>query len=93
MSYPYLYHLLLFKTYQEWFDADWKILIHNVQGLQNDCVYLKLSYTTSHPQHDNVLDYLSEVCILQVNDIRHELLDIRLALLCGEELSTLLQLQ
>ena len=93
MSYPYPYHLLPFETYQEWFDADWKSLIHCVCGLQNKCVYLKLFYTAPHPQCNNVLDYLSEVCILQVNDIRHELLDIRLALLCGEELSTLLWLQ
>ena len=90
MSYLYPYHLLLSKTYQEWFNADWKSLIHCVQGLQNECIYLELSYTMTHLQHDNMLDYLSEVCILQVNDIRHKLLDIRLALLCGEELSTLL---
>ena len=93
MSYPYPYHLLPFKMYQEWFNADWKSLIHNVRRLQNDCVYIKLSYAASHPQYDNMLDYLLEVCILQVNDIRHELLDIRLVLLCGEELSTLLRLQ
>ena len=30
MSYPYPYHLLPFKTYQEWFDADWKSLIQCV---------------------------------------------------------------
>ena len=90
MSYPYPYHLLPFETYQEWFDANWKSLIHNVRGLQNDCVYIELSYTASHPQYNNMLDYLLEICILQVNDIRHKLLDIRLVLLCGEELSTLL---
>ena len=92
MSYPYSYHLLPFETYQEWFNADWKSLIHCVCGLQNECIYLELSYAMSHPQHDNVLDYLSEVCILQVNDIRHKLLNIKLVLLCGEELSTLLRL-
>ena len=93
MSYPYTYRLLLFETYQEWFDADWKSLIHCIRGLQNECIYMELSYATRYQQYDNVLDYLSEDCIRQVNNIRHELLDIRLALLCGEELSTLLQLQ
>ena len=93
MSYPYPYHLLPFETYQEWFDDDWKSLIQCVHGLQNECVYLELSYATPHQQYDNVLDYLSEDCIQQVNNIRHELLDMRLALLCGNELSTLLHLQ
>lgn len=93
MSYPYLYHLLPFETYKEWFNADWKSLNNHVCSLQNKCVYLELSYNTSHPQHDHILDFLSEDCILQANDIRHELLNIRLALLCGKELSTLLQLQ
>ena len=90
MSYPYLYHLLLFKTYQEWFNANWKSLIQCVRGLQNKCVYLELSYATPYQQYDNVLDFLLEDCIQQANNIQHELLNIRLALLCGEELSTLL---
>ena len=93
MSFPYPYHLLPFETYQEWFDADWKSLIQCVRGLQNECVYLEAAYATSHPQHDYVLDWISDDCIRLANDIRHELLDIRLALLCGEELSTLLRLQ
>ena len=93
MSYPYPYHLLPFKTYQEWFDADWKSLIHCVHNLQNQCVYLESSYATPYQQYDNMLDFLSDDCIRQINDIRHELLDIRLALLCNEELSTLLRLQ
>ena len=58
-----------------------------------ECVYLELSYATPYQQYDNMLDYLSEDCIRQVNNIRHKLLDIRLALLCDEELSTLLRLQ
>ena len=45
MSYPYPYHLLPFETYQEWFDADWKSLIQCVRGLQNECIYLELTYT------------------------------------------------
>ena len=90
MSYLYPYHLLPFKTYQEWFDANWKSLIQCVHSLQNECVYLKLSYATPYQQYDNELDFLLEDCIQQANNIRHELLDIRLALLCGEELSTLL---
>ena len=93
MSYPYPYHLLPFTMYQEWFDADWKSLIHCVCDLQNQCVYLELIYATPYQQYDNVLDFLSDDCIWQVNDLQHELLDIRLALLCGKELSTLLQLQ
>ena len=93
MSYPYPYHLLPFETYKEWFDADWKSLIHNVRGLQNEWVYLELSFATSHPPHDHVLDFISEDCILQANNIRYEILNIRLTLLCGDDLSTLLQLQ
>ena len=79
--------------YQEWFDDDWKSLIQCVSSLQNECVYLELSYATPYQQYDNVLDFLLEDCIWQVNNIWHELLDIRLALLCGKELSTLLWLQ
>ena len=93
MSYPYPYHLLPFETYKEWFDADWKSLIHNVCGLQNECVYLELSFATSHPLQDHILDFISEDCILQANNIQHEILNIRLALLCGDNLSTLLRLQ
>ena len=93
MSYPYPYHLLPFKTYQEWLDTDWKSLIHCVRDLQNQCVYLESSYATPYQQYDNMLDFLSDDCIRQINDIWHELLDIRLALLCNKELSTLLQLQ
>ena len=93
MSYPYPYHLLPFEIYQEWFDADWKSLIHCVRGLQNKCIYMELTYTAPHQQYNNMLDWLSEDCIRQVNNIQHKLLDIRLALLCGEELSTLLRLQ
>ena len=54
---------------------------------------MELIYATPYQQYDNVLDYLSDNCIWQINNIQHELLDIRLALLCGEELSTLLRLQ
>ena len=93
MSYPYPYHLLPFETYQEWFGTDWKSLIQCVRGLQNECVYLELTYATPHQQFNNVLDWLSDDCIRQANDIRHELLDMRLALLCGEDPSTLLHLQ
>ena len=93
MSYPYPYYLLLFEIYQEWFDADWKSLIQCVWGLQNECVYMELSYATPYQQYDNVLDYLSKDFIQQANNIWHELLDIRLALLCGEDPSTLLRLQ
>ena len=93
MSYPYPYHLLPFKIYQEWFNANWKSLIQCVQGLQNECIYMEPTYTAPHQHYDNILDWLSDNCIQQANNIRHELLDIRLALLCGEELSTLLRLQ
>ena len=53
-----------------------------------------LRYALPTIQH-NVLDYLSEDCIRQVNNIRHKLLDMykAIALLCGNELSTLLWLQ
>ena len=54
---------------------------------------MELTYAAPHQQYDNVLDWLSKDCIRQVNNIWHELLDIRLVLLCGEELSTLLHLQ
>ena len=91
--YPYPYHLLPFKTYLEWFDVDWKSLIQCVRGLQNKCVYLESIYATPQQQVDNILDWLSDNCIRQANNIWHKILDIRLALLCGEELSTLLQLQ
>ena len=69
MSYPYLYHLLPFKTYKEWFDADWKSLINNVRGLQNECVWLELSYAMPHPPQDHILDFILEDCILQANNI------------------------
>ena len=90
MSYPDPYHLLPFKTYKEWFDADWKSLIHNVHGLQNECVWLELSFTMPYLPQDHALDFILEGCILQANDIRHKILNIRLALLCGNKLSTLL---
>ena len=93
MSYTYSYHLLPFETYEEWFNADWKSLIHNVCSLQNECVYLELSFAMPHPPQDHVLDFISEDCILQANNIQHKILDIRLALLSEDELSTLLQLQ
>ena len=93
MSYPYLYHLLPFKTYKEWFDADWKSLIHNVCGLQNECMWLELSFAMPYPPQDHALDFILEDFILQANDIQHKILNMRLALLCGDELSTLLWLQ
>ena len=91
MSHPYLYHLLPFETYKEWFNADWKSLIHNVCGLQNKCVWLELSFTMPYPPQDHILDFISEDCILQANNI--QILNIRLALLCDDKLSTLLRLQ
>ena len=93
MSYPYPYHLLPFEVYRKWFNTDWKSLIQGVRTLQNECVYFKSIYATPQQQFDNVLDWLSDDCIRQANDIQHEILDIRLALLCGEEISTLLRLQ
>ena len=92
MSYLYPYHLLPFEIYREWFDTDWKSLIQGVRVLQNECVYFESIYTTPQQQFDNVLDWLSDDCIQQANDIQHEILDIRLALLCSKEISTLLQL-
>ena len=56
-------------------------------------MWLELSYATPYLPQDDVLDFILEDCILQANDIRHKILDIRLALLCGDKLSTLLQLQ
>ena len=93
MSYPYPYQLLPFETYKEWFDKDWKSLIQGVRSLQNECIYLESTYAASHPQYDYELDWRLDDCIRLANDIRHELLDIRLALLCKNELSTLLRLQ
>ena len=92
MSYLYPYHLLAFETYKKWFDADMKSLIHNVHGLQNDLLWLELCYAMPYLDQEHALDYFSVDCILQANNIRHKILNIRLALLCGDELSTLLQL-
>ena len=92
MSYPYPYHLLLYETYKEWFDMDMKSLIHNVWGLQNDLLWLELCYATPYLDQEHALDYFLVDCILQANNIRHEILNIRLALLCEDELSTLLWL-
>ena len=92
MSYPYPYHLLPYKTYKEWFNADMKSLIHNVWGLQNNLLWLELYYATPYLDWEHTLDYFLVDCILQVNNIRHKILDIRLALLCRDKLSTLLQL-
>ena len=69
MSYPYPYHLLLFKTYQEWFDANWKSLIQCVRSLQNEFFYLELSYATPYQQYNNALDFLLEDSIRQVDNI------------------------
>ena len=63
MSYPYPYHLLPFEIYQEWFDTNWKSLIHCIRGLQNECIYMELTYVAPHQQYNNVLDWLSEDCI------------------------------
>ena len=72
MSYPYSYHLLPFETYKEWFDADMKSLIHNVHGLQNNLLWLKLCYATPYLDREHALDYFSIDCILQANNIRHK---------------------
>ena len=90
MSYPYPYHLLPFETYKEWFDADMKSLIHNVQGLQNECLWLELCIATPYLEREHALSYFLVDWILQANNIWHKILDIRLALLCNNDLSTLL---
>ena len=90
MSYPYPYHLLPFETYKEWFDADMKSLIHNVHGLQNECLWLELCFATPYLEQDHTLDYFLVNCILEANNIQHKILDIRPALLCNNNLSTLL---
>ena len=53
-------------------------------------MWLELSFAMPYPPQDHALDFILEDFILQANDIQHEILNMRLALLCGDELSTLL---
>ena len=39
---------------------------------------------------EHALNYFLVDCILQANNIQHEILDIRLALLCGDKLTTVM---
>ena len=81
--------LLPYELYRE-YNMDMKMLIHEVQGLQNDLLWLELCYAMPYLCCEHALDYFLVDCILQANNIWHEILDIRLALLCGDKLTTLL---
>jgi hypothetical protein len=74
------------------YEFDWEIrdLIVEIRGLRKDLLKLELGFLEGE-RFTHMVDYLATDCILQANEIQHELLDIRLALLFEEDLSRLIR--
>ena len=68
-------------------------LIVEIRGIQKDLLSMQLELFGSFPSSAPVplINYLVINCILQANEIQHDLLDLRLAVMLTKDLSSLVQ--
>ena len=74
------------------FDEEPCQLIMEIRGIQKDLLSMQLKLFGSYPSVAPVpsIDYLVMDCILQANEIQHNLLDLRLAIMMEQDLSSLI---
>ena len=67
-------------------------LIVEIRGIWKDLLFMQLELFGSYPSVAAVpsIDYLAMGCILQENEIQHDLLDLRLAIMMERDLSSLI---
>ena len=73
------------------FDKELRQLIVEIRGIQKDLLSIQLELFGSYPSVVAVpsINYLVMDCILQANEIQHDLLDLRLAIMMERDLSSL----
>ena len=74
------------------FDKELCELILQIRGIWKDLLSMQLELFGSFPSAapDPLIDYLEINCILQANEIQHDLLDLRLAIMLEKNLSSLI---
>ena len=74
------------------FDEELCKLIVEIRGIQKDLLSMQLELFGFYPSAVPVplIDYLAMDCILQANEIQHNLLDLRLAIMMEKDLSSLI---
>ena len=65
-----------------------------IRGIRKDLLSMQLKLFGSYPSVVPVpsIDHLEMDCILQANEIQHDLLDLRLAIMMEKDLSSLIYL-
>ena len=74
------------------FDKELCLLIVEIRGIRKDLLSMQLELFRSYPSVAAVpsINYLVMDCILQANEIQHDLLDLRLAIMMERDLSSLI---
>ena len=74
------------------FNEELHQLIVEIRGIRKNLLSMQLGLFGSYPSVAAVpsIDYLAMDCILQANEIQHDLLDLRLAIMMEKDLSSLI---